>query len=122
MWVVVEIMLHIVEYPIAMLVGWTVLSWYTCNSFLGFLVWTPSVVLILLAALLAYLFGASRWYAGKKELPSTHRDWIEIVAPELQKYAGQKLPMREAYEWYFQGKINFSKPLLEVFLNRYNLF
>jgi hypothetical protein len=30
--------------------------------------------------------------------------------------------MREAYEWYFLDKIDFTKPLLEVFLNRYNLF
>ena len=30
--------------------------------------------------------------------------------------------MREAYEWYIRGKIDFTKPLLEVFLHRYALF
>jgi len=30
--------------------------------------------------------------------------------------------MREAYEWYFRGQIDFNKPLLEVFLHRYQLF
>eukprot|EP00493_Phyllostaurus_siculus_P007433 UN07514 len=30
--------------------------------------------------------------------------------------------MRSAYEWYFRGRINFKRPTLEIFMNRYNLF
>ena len=73
-------------------------------------------------SLLVYLFVGSHRAAGETRLSAEYADWIVIKDPALQHWKGKKLPMREAYEWYFLDKIEFSKPTLEVFLHRYHLF
>lgn len=75
-----------------------------------------------IVSLLAYLFISSERAAGETRLSAEYADWIVIKDPALQSWRGKKLPMREAYEWYFLDKIEFSKPTLEVFVHRYHLF
>ena len=55
-------------------------------------------------------------------LEGDYATWVNIESNELDAYKGQKIPIREAYEWYIQNKISFNKPLLEVFLHRYHIF
>ena len=40
-----------------------------------------------------------------------YQDWIVINDPKLRCWFGKKIPMREAYEWYFQGRIDFTRPV-----------
>jgi cyclopropane fatty-acyl-phospholipid synthase-like methyltransferase len=64
----------------------------------------------------------SRWVEKETMLKDDYTSWIVIKDDALMSYRGKMLPMREAYEWYIRGKIEFTKPLLEVFLHRYQLF
>ena len=78
--------------------------------------------MLFIVGLLAYLFIGSQTAAGETRLDDKYKDWIKINDPALEHWKGKKLPMREAYEWYFLDKIEFTKPVLEVFLHRYHLF
>jgi hypothetical protein len=75
-----------------------------------------------LTAILAYLAIDSNMDGVDKRLNLEHEDWIIIKDKNLEEWAGLKIPMREAYEWYFRDQIDFTKPLLEVFMHRYDLF
>lgn len=113
----------VLEYPIGSLL--TLLTLNTAifwGSTLSILFWTLLTPIILLSTLVAFLVVGSRFRDSKTYLDDEFKDWIEIVDPELKKYEGQKLHMRAAYEWYFRGRINFTRPLLEVFMNRFKLF
>jgi hypothetical protein len=120
--VIPEILLIVVEFPITIALTWVALCWNMTGGYFSFLFFLILWPVVLLCSLLAYLFLHSRYVSGSATLPSTHKGWIEFVDPALKVWEGKKLPIREAYEWYFQGKINFTKPLLEVFLHRFNLF
>jgi len=122
MTVIPEILLIVVEFPITIALVWAALCWYATGGIISCVFYLILWPLVLLGALLFYLFAHSRYMAGSSKLESKYKDWIEIEDPELKVWEGKKLPIREAYEWYFLGKINFRKPLLEVFLHRFNLF
>lgn len=118
-----EILFYIVEFPIATVVSWVLFSWYMASGYIWFVINVVFYPVAALGALLAYLFVGSRLQAGDDALPQPYLDWIKLNDPEIKKeWTGKKLPMREAYEWYFLDKIDFTRPLLEVFLHRFDLF
>ena len=120
---IVETLLWIVEYPITVGITWAALSFVICRGCLhAFLLLTFGAPILGIISLLIYLFVGSRNAAGETRLSPEYRDWIVLKDPALKGWKGKKLPMREAYEWYFLDKIEFSKPTLEVFLHRYHLF
>ena len=51
-----------------------------------------------------------------------YEGWIVIIDPKLKSWEGKKISIREAYEWYFRGQIDFTRPTLEVFHHRFELF
>ena len=120
-----EILFIIVEFPIATLIAWSVVCWYTCAGIFSFLFWLIFSPVAFIVSILIYMWIDSRRQSSETRLKGEYTSWIIIKDEndeELKSYKGQRLPMREAYEWYIRGKIDFSKPLLEVFLHRYELF
>merc|ERR1712025_111482 len=107
-----EILFIIVEFPIATLIAWTTICWYTCAGIFSFLFWLVFAPVAFIGGTMAYLFVMSRYESGETKLQDEYTSWIIIKDDALNTYRGQKLPMREAYEWYIRGKIDFSKPLL----------
>jgi cyclopropane fatty-acyl-phospholipid synthase-like methyltransferase len=111
------------EFPFGFLSGWFILcslifwnNW--TNLFILFLI-TP---LSLVITLLLYFFIGSRLQDFETKLKSEYEGWIIINDPKLKNWEGQKISIREAYEWYFRGQIDFTRPVLEVFLHRFELF
>jgi len=120
--IILEIILMIMEYPIGSLMSWTILSYLITGSFFTTFVLAVVGPVTCLVTLVAFLLIGSQLRDPKTKLDSKFKDWIEIVDPKLQSWEGKRLPMRSAYEWYFRGKINFTRPVLEVFMNRGHLF
>lgn len=119
---IVETLFYIVEYPVGFAMTWGILSYFMTGGVINFfLVWL-GIPLVGILTLLVYLFVGSWHAAGETRLSPEYADWIKINDEALQGWKGKKLPMREAYEWYFTDKIEFTKPLLDVFLHRYHLF
>jgi sphingolipid C9-methyltransferase len=118
-----EFLLTLIEYPIYSILVWATICWYSSNGVIGFLLWTLFTPVFLLALLMLYLFAGSRLSAGDNKIEPKYADWIQINDPELKgPWKGKKIPMREAYEWYLLDKIEFTEPLLKIFLHRYDLF
>jgi len=78
--------------------------------------------IFLIITLLGYFFFGSRIQDYETKLNTKYKGWIKINDPKLNQWMGQKMPIREAYEWYFRGQIDFTRPVLEVFLHRFELF
>jgi len=121
--IIPELILFIMEFPFGFLSGWFILcslifwnNW--TNLFILFLI-TP---LSLVITLLLYFFIGSRLQDFETKLKSEYEGWIIINDPKLKNWEGQKISIREAYEWYFRGQIDFTRPVLEVFLHRFELF
>ena len=121
--VVPELLLILVEFPLTIILGWFFVC-YTClfNSFLGFLFYLFGVPVGTIGGIILYLYVACRFPMTSTALEGDYATWVNIESNELDAYKGQKIPIREAYEWYIQNKISFNKPLLEVFLHRYQIF
>jgi cyclopropane fatty-acyl-phospholipid synthase-like methyltransferase len=120
--IILETILMVMEYPLGTLFLWSALSYAITGSLLSTLIWTIVGPLTCLVTLIVFLLLGSQLREPQKKLDSKYQDWIEIIDPALKKWEGQKIPMRSAYEWYFRGRINFKRPTLEIFMNRYNLF
>lgn len=121
--VVPELLLILVEFPVTIILGWFFVC-YTClfNSILGFLFYLVGVPVGTIGGIILYLYVACRFPMTSTALEGDYATWVNIESNELDAYKGQKIPIREAYEWYIQNKISFTKPLLEVFLHRYHIF
>jgi hypothetical protein len=117
-----EILFIIVEFPIATLISWAVVCWYTCSGFFSFLFWLLFTPVAFIGGVLIYMWVQSRRESPETRLTGDYTSWIIIKDENLAVWRGQRLPMREAYEWYIRGQVDFSKPLLEVFMHRYELF
>lgn len=118
-----EIIFHILEFPATTLMIWFVLcaTWFYAQPLtliLAFLL----VPVGLIVSLIIYLITLSRLNDSETKLKKEYQDWIEIVDPALKSWKGKKLPIREGYEWYFKGQINFTRPVLEVCTHRFELF
>jgi len=120
--IILEIILMIMEYPLGTLFCWSSLSYCITGSLLSTLIWTIVGPLTCLITLVVFFLIGSQLSDPKTKLEKRFHDWIEIVDPALKKWEGERIPMRSAYEWYFRGRINFTRPTLEVFMNRYKLF
>lgn len=119
---IVELLFNIIEFPIWSAAIWATICWYSTAGVFSFIFYFIGSVLLGITALMGYLFLGSRLAAGDATIEPAYADWIKINDPALQAWKGKKLPMREAYEWYFVDKIEFTKPLLEVFTHRFHLF
>jgi 2-polyprenyl-3-methyl-5-hydroxy-6-metoxy-1,4-benzoquinol methylase len=120
--VVPEILFIIVEFPATIIGTWILFSWFASAGFFSFLLTVVMGPVMFIGGTLAYMVIDSYCDGVDPKLNLEHEDWIIIKTDDLKQWNGYKLPMREAYEWYFRGKIEFTKPLLEVFLHRYQLF
>lgn len=120
--IVVECILFALEYPFGLLACWVGLCACIFSTLTSFFVALLGVPFALLLVFLLQMYIGSRLASTKTKLDPKFKDWIEIVDPALKKYEGKRLSMRSAYEWYFRGRINFKRPVLEIFMNRYNLF
>jgi hypothetical protein len=120
--VVPEFLFIVVEFPATVLASWVIFSWYASSGFFCFLLTVVFGPVCIIGSILVYMLIDS-WMDGvDSKLNLEHEDWINIRDENLKEWAGYKIPMREAYEWYFRGQIDFNRPLLEVFLHRYQLF
>jgi cyclopropane-fatty-acyl-phospholipid synthase len=120
--VIPEIMFIIVEFPATIAGIWVLFSWYASAGFISFILTTVLGPVVFIGGVLGYMLVDS-WMDGvDPKLNLEHEDWIVIKDDKLSDWATYKIPMREAYEWYMRGQIEFTKPLLEVFLHRYQLF
>merc|ERR1712166_589786 len=120
--VVPEILFIIIEFPATCIGTWTLFSWFASAGFFSFLLTIIMGPVVFIGGVLAYMVIDSYCDGVDPKLNLEHEDWIIIKTDDLKQWNGYKIPMREAYEWYFRGKIEFTKPLLEVFLHRYQLF
>jgi len=120
---VIEIILHLLEYPLYTFGTWFVicLCIHTTNV-IGLLVTFVGLPLGAAISIILYLYFGSRWQNPSTSLKKEYMDWIVVKDPQLQCWVGKKIPIREAYEWYFRDRIEFTRPTLEVFLHRYELF
>jgi len=121
--IIPEFILFLIEYPLGTILTWLTLSitWFF-GEWLTLLAWFIIIPLACITALVSYLVLGSRLLDSEVSLSEPYKSWIKIKDPELMCWKGKKIPIREAYEWYFLGKINFTKPLLEIFINRKNMF
>jgi hypothetical protein len=118
--IIPELILFIMEFPFGFLSGWFILcslifskNW--ANLLILFLV-TP---LSLVVTLLLYFFIGSRLQDFETKLKSEYEGWIVINDPKLKNWEGKKISIREAYEWYFRGQIDFTRPVnYEKYLNK----
>jgi len=117
-----EIILIVLEFPVYTILTWACFcftifygQWLT---FISALVLTP---VLAYASIILYLFIGSR-FSSETMLEGDYKNWIIIKDPALKSWEGKRMPIREAYEWYFRGKIDFAKPCLEIFLHRHHLF
>ena len=121
--VVPELLFIMMEFPVTLAFCWLFCCYMAFfNSILQFLFYFIFGPVIAVGGVIAYLYVGSRFPMVNTALEGDYTKWIEITDPELAAYRGQKIPIREAYEWYITNKISFNKPLLEVFLHRFHLF
>jgi len=121
--IIPEIILHIAEFPLGFMFGWFLFCLITFwNDWFNLCLFFAMTPLSLIITFLAYLFTGSRLQDFETRINSKYQDWIVINDPNLKLWQGKKMPMREAYEWYFQGQIDFTRPVLEIFLYRFCLF
>jgi len=118
-----ELMMIVVEFPIVTVCVWIALNWFITSGYYSFLFYTLTGPVAMIGTLLAYLFFDSRYQDPEAPLAVPYLDWIVLNDEHIkQNWTGKKIPMREAYEWYIRGQIDFTRPLLEVFLHRFDLF
>jgi len=118
-----EFILILMEFPASFVAIWIVTWFGFVQEFSLYYCFT--LVFVPLSAVgmfIVWLLGGSYFQGETKEIAKEYEDWIEIVDPSLKSWKGTRMPIREAYEWYFTGKINFTRPLLEVFLHRHEIF
>jgi len=121
--IIPELILFIMEFPFGFLSGWFIFcSLVFWNDWAHLLILFTVTPLSLVITLLLYFFIGSRLQDFETKLKSEYEGWIVINDPKLKNWEGKKIPMREAYEWYFRGQIDFTHPTLEVFLHRFELF
>lgn len=121
--VVPELLLILVEFPVAIGLSWLLFCLSIKTGILSFLFNFLIVPVLIIGGIILYLYIGSRWPLGNTALVGEYIDWIVIDdKATVGGYEGQKIPIREAYEWYIQEKLHFNKPLLEVFLHRHHLF
>jgi len=121
--IIPELILLIMEFPFGLLSGWFILcSLIFWNDWTNLLILFSITPLSLVVILLFYFFIGSRLQDFETKLKSEYKDWIVINDPKLKSWKGKKISIREAYEWYFRGQIDFTRPTLEVFLHRFELF
>jgi len=123
MTVVPEAILFLMEYPLGLLITWFALccSWFYGEWINLCVVFVAMPISAIIAFVIMLLVG-SRVADNKTEITPGYEDWIVIKDPALQSWKGKRIPIREAYEWYFLGKIDFTKSCLEMFMHRKNLF
>lgn len=122
MTLVPEALLVLVEYPVYITLSWLTFSWFNSSSNLSFALTFLLLPLSIILVVVRLVIG-SYYSASDIKLKSSYADWISFNDPVIEKnWKGKKLNIREAYEWYFRGKIDFGRPLLDVFLHRMELF
>merc|ERR1719230_905881 len=111
------------EYPLGCSLAWFALccSWFY-GSWLNLAVVFLAIPVSAVVAFIVNLFIGSRVADNKTDITPGYEEWIVIKDESLKSWTGKRIPIREAYEWYFLGKIDFTRPLLEVFVHRKNLF
>lgn len=123
MGITLEFILIVFEHPVSAAFIWFALcAWSYPSDYLKLFAMFFGVAIGAVISLVSYLILSSRLADVKTDLDEKYKDWIEIVDPRLKQWEGKKIPIRNAYEWYFRGRINFTRPTLEVFLHRYEVF
>lgn len=118
-----EVILFLMEFPCSFALSWSICFRFLVGEFSFFYcIVVVAIPLILIFLFVVWLMANSYFQGETTEIAKEYEDWIEIVDPALKSWQGTKMPIREAYEWYFLGKINFTRPTLEIFLHRHELF
>ena len=97
--VVPELLLILVEFPVTILACWLLFCLKIKVTILGFLFNFLCIPVLVIGGIILYLFVGSRWPLSNPALTGDYVSWIKITDPSIG-YAGQKIPIREAYEWY----------------------
>jgi len=124
MTIIFELVLTLVEYPVGFTLFWAftclALRWETYTTLLLVFFTVPLFCIFLI---LAYIVIGSYFGSPETNLKSQYHGWIVFKDEGLKKkWTNKKLPIREAYEWYFRGKIDFTRSTLDVFHHRMELF
>ena len=98
--VVPELLLILVEFPVTIILTWFCFCLKIKVGLIGFLFNLFVVPVLVIGGIIAYLFIGSRWPLGNTALVGDYNDWIVITDKATVGYEGQKIPIREAYEWY----------------------
>ena len=80
---IVELLFFIVEYPIGCGIAWFAFNAMVHQSIIGVILWTLLTPVIGIVLLLAYLFLGSQSAAGETRLDDKFKDWIVIKDPAL---------------------------------------
>lgn len=118
-----ELILIILEFPLSTILTWGAICFSVFyGSWLYFITMLIVGPIAAYSSIILYLFIGSRLKDNETTLKGEYKSWIIIKDPSLKSWEGKRIPVREAYEWYFRGKIDFAKPCLEIFLHRHHLF